>query len=182
MEQRNRRRSRPERSPSRLVAPDHPKAAGSWAGSASGNLAKEGMRLRADASGAVLFVNYVGVKASRADRDASLGTLKSFWAAFEPSSRQKVGGSGARGTGAACCRRGWQQLHSPGRNGLRRRKNATLYVPFKTAPGAERKALMHASGAKCECYRAVWTRAWRAYANALGEHIGGNAGPVGAGP
>lgn len=53
-------------------------------------LAKEGMRYERTGSGAVLFVNDIGVKASRADREASLGKLEKRLGAFEPSSLQIV--------------------------------------------------------------------------------------------
>jgi hypothetical protein len=53
-------------------------------------LAKEGMRYERTGSGAVLFVNEVGVKASHADRDASLGKLERRLGAFEQSSTRRV--------------------------------------------------------------------------------------------
>jgi hypothetical protein len=65
------------------------KAAGSWQ-ELHQALAKDGMRYERVGSGAVLFVNEVGVKASRADREASMGKLEKRLGAFTPSAKQKV--------------------------------------------------------------------------------------------
>jgi len=65
------------------------KAATSWQ-KLHQSLAEEGMRYERVGSGAVLFVNEVGVKASRADREASLGKLEKRLGAFEPSQQPHI--------------------------------------------------------------------------------------------
>ncbi len=53
-------------------------------------LATKGMRYEKVGSGAVVFVNDIGVKASRADRNASLGKLEKRLGPFEPAHVEKV--------------------------------------------------------------------------------------------
>jgi len=65
------------------------KAASSWQ-ELHEALAKEGMRYERVGSGAVMFVNEVGVKASRADRAASLGKLEKRLGPFAPSPQREV--------------------------------------------------------------------------------------------
>lgn len=64
-------------------------AATSWA-QLHQALAAKGMRYEKVGSGAVVFVNDVGVKASRADRNASLGKLEKRLGALEPAPEKKV--------------------------------------------------------------------------------------------
>lgn len=63
--------------------------AASWA-ELHRQLAEKGMRYEKTGSGATLFVGKVGVKASRADRDASLSKLQKRLGLYEPPPRQQV--------------------------------------------------------------------------------------------
>ncbi|MYM21470.1 relaxase/mobilization nuclease domain-containing protein [Duganella sp. FT135W] len=101
-------------------------------------LAKEGMRYERTGSGAVLFVNDIGVKASRADREASLGKLEKRLGTFEPSTRQKVVERAPEPVKHVV--RGWK-LYSVNRRAYAAEKDAVLKA-LRQCQEAERKALL----------------------------------------
>lgn len=112
------------------------KAAGSWQ-ELHQALAKEGMRYERIGSGAVLFVNDVGVKASRADREASLGKLEKRLGVFEPSQTKAVARLPEPLQHAVP---GWEQ-YITGRRAYGAEKDAVLKA-LKQRQEAEREALM----------------------------------------
>ncbi|NGZ87529.1 TraI/MobA(P) family conjugative relaxase [Duganella aceris] len=113
------------------------KAAASWQ-DLHRALAKEGMRYERTGSGAVLFVNDIGVKASRADREASLGKLEKRLGAFEPSRRQNVVERAPEPVEHVV--RGWKQ-YIAGRRAHTAEKEAVLKA-LKQRQEVERKALL----------------------------------------
>lgn len=112
------------------------KAAGNWQDLHKA-LAKEGMRYERTGSGAVLFVNDVGVKASRADRDASLGKLEKRLGAFELSLTRKVVERAPEAVQHVVP--GWEE-YIGGRHAHTLEKEAALKA-LKKRQEAERKAL-----------------------------------------
>lgn len=113
------------------------KSAGSWQ-ELHEALAKEGMRYERVGSGAVLFVNEVGVKASRADRAASLSKLERRLGAFAPSAERQVVKRAPEAMGQVAP--GWPQ-YIAGRRAYGAEK-AHAHDALKQRQEAERKALM----------------------------------------